>query len=415
MAGLVVENLAKRFYRPEDRTLSLKDYVLHGGRRPRREAWVLRDISFEVRPGEMVGIVGSNGSGKSTLLKIVAGILGPTRGRVMADGRMVALLELGAGFHPEYTGKENVFLNAGLLGMSRRRVQGLYEEIVEYSGLRDYMSMPVKHYSSGMFMRLAFAVAVNVDPDILVLDEVLSVGDAGFQTKCFERIRQIKRADKAILLVSHDLGAVQELCDRVVWLDQGVVREAGPAHDVVPSYAVTSLGAEGRTTEKQAAEGRRYGTFEIEVAKVELLDGNGEPVDALWPGQQAVLRVRYQVHEGVEAPIFGIIMYTDEENPQLTYDTNTMWRGIDTGVLAPGCDVEVEYRFCCTLPAGRHYVTVAAAHTNAREFYDWIDRGITFEVRRDRSWKGTSNIGCEIRVDTAVSLRGDRRVEVGTS
>ncbi len=413
MAGLVVENVAKRFYRPEDRTLALKDYVLQLGRRPRRESWVLRDVSFEVRPGEMVGIVGSNGSGKSTLLKVVAGILGPTRGRVKADGRMVALLELGAGFHPEYTGKENVFLNAGLLGMSRRRVQGLYADIVAFAGLADYMSMPVKHYSSGMFMRLAFAVAVHVDPDILVLDEVLSVGDAGFQTKCFERIRQIKHAKKAILLVSHDLGAVQELCDRVVWLDQGVVRESGPAHDVVPSYAVSSLGAEGRTTEKQAVEGRRYGTFEIEVSKVELLDGKGEEVDALWAGQDAILRVRYQVHERVEAPIFGIIMHTDEETPQLTYDTNTMWRGIDTGVLEPGYDVEVEYRFRCTLPAGRHYVTVAAAHTNAREFYDWIDRGITFEVRRDRTWKGTANVGCEIRVDTAVAMRGDRRVEVG--
>lgn len=415
MAGLVVEDVAKRFYRPEDRSLSLKDYVLQGGRRPRREVWVLRNISFQVRPGEMVGIVGSNGSGKSTLLKIVAGILGPTRGRVRADGRMVALLELGAGFHPEYTGKENVFLNAGLLGMTRRRVQGLYDEIVEYSGLRDYMAMPVKHYSSGMFMRLAFAVAVHVDPDILVLDEVLSVGDAGFQTKCFERIREIKRGQKAILLVSHDLGAVQELCDRVVWLDQGVVREIGPAHDVVPSYAVTSIGAEGRTTEKSAPEGRRYGTFELEVAKVDLLNGKGEPVEALWSGEDAILRVRYQVHERVEAPIFGIIMYTDEENPQLTYDTNTMWRGIDMGVLEPGYDVEVEYRFRCTLPAGRHYVTVAAAHTNAREFYDWIDRGIAFEVRRDRGWKGTSNIGCEISVDTTVAMRGDRRVEVQTS
>jgi ABC-type polysaccharide/polyol phosphate transport system ATPase subunit len=198
--------------------------------------WALKDVSFEVGKGEMVGLVGDNGSGKSTILKLLTGISKPTHGEIKLNGRISALLELGAGFHPDFTGRENVFLNASILGLRRKEIEVRFDDIVNFAELGEFIDNPVKTYSSGMYMRLAFAIAVNVDPDILVIDEVLAVGDAPFQRKCFEQIKRFRKEGKTILLVTHDLSAVRDLCDRAIWLQKGKLMADGPPEKVIELY-----------------------------------------------------------------------------------------------------------------------------------------------------------------------------------
>lgn len=196
----------------------------------------LKDVSFEVKPGEMVGLIGDNGSGKSTILKLITGISKPTKGKIEVQGRISALLELGAGFHPDFTGRENVFLNASILGLRRREIEARFDDIVEFAELRDFIDSPVKTYSSGMYMRLAFAIAVNVNPDILVIDEVLAVGDGPFQQKCFDQINRFRREGKTILFVTHDLATVRDLCDRAIWLQKGQIMADGLPEQVIELY-----------------------------------------------------------------------------------------------------------------------------------------------------------------------------------
>ncbi|MEB3327838.1 MAG: polysaccharide ABC transporter ATP-binding protein [Candidatus Sericytochromatia bacterium] len=240
MAAIAVEGVWKAFARPAAAPRTLKEWLLAAprGRSPAPEpGWVLQDVDLAVPAGAAVGLVGDNGSGKSTLLKLLAGILGPTRGRLAVQGRVSALLELGAGFHPDFTGRENVFLNGALLGLSRREVAARLEAIVAFAELEDAIDAPVKTYSSGMYMRLAFAVATHVDPEVLLVDEVLAVGDARFQRKCLARLRRFREAGVTVLLVSHDASAVRALCDRAVWLAGGRVQADGEAATVLERYA----------------------------------------------------------------------------------------------------------------------------------------------------------------------------------
>ena len=198
--------------------------------------WALRDFCLEVKKGTTLGLVGGNGSGKSTLLKTLAKIYWPDEGDIEYFGRMSALLEVGSGFHPELTGRENIFLNGSILGMKRKEIEKRYEQIVEFSGVREFIDQPVKNYSSGMYVRLGFSVAIHVEPDILVVDEVLAVGDAAFQAQCFERFRELKRQGTTIILVSHDMEAVNGLCDQVAWIKKGKLKQLGPAHKVTYAY-----------------------------------------------------------------------------------------------------------------------------------------------------------------------------------
>ncbi len=221
------------YQRPIDR---LKQFLWRGRRQYYRELWALRDINFAVKPGEVVGIVGRNGSGKSTLLQLVCGTLTPTSGEVKVNGRVAALLELGAGFNPEFTGRENVLMGAAVMGLNQSRIAARLEEIIDFSGVREFIDQPIKTYSSGMYVRLAFSVAINVDPDILVIDEALSVGDGAFARKSFNRIMQMRDADKTILFCSHSLFQVESLCTRAIWINQGKIMMDGEAAQVVAAY-----------------------------------------------------------------------------------------------------------------------------------------------------------------------------------
>lgn len=231
-----VDHLGKKFRIYTERNQSLKSALMRGRVSKYDQFWALRNLSLEVAKGTTLGLVGGNGSGKSTLLKTLAKIYWPDEGDIEYFGRMSALLEVGSGFHPELTGRENIYLNGSILGMKRKEIEQRYEQIVEFSGVREFIDQPVKNYSSGMYVRLGFSVAIHVEPDILVVDEVLAVGDAAFQAQCFERFRELKRQGTTIILVSHDMDAVNSLCDQVAWIKKGKLQKLGPAKAVTKAY-----------------------------------------------------------------------------------------------------------------------------------------------------------------------------------
>jgi ABC-type polysaccharide/polyol phosphate transport system ATPase subunit len=231
-----VENVSKRFRLYHERNQSLKSAIMRGRVSVHQDFWALKDISFEVPVGSTFGLIGSNGSGKSTLLKCLAKIYYPEKGRISAVGRTAALLEVGSGFHQELSGRENVFLNGSILGMSRKEITRKFDEIVEFSGVEEFIDQPVKNYSTGMYVRLGFSIAINVNPDVLVVDEVLAVGDAEFQEKCRQKFADFSAAGKTVILVSHSMGLVSEMCDQAAWLSHGDLLAVGPADDTIKAY-----------------------------------------------------------------------------------------------------------------------------------------------------------------------------------
>jgi lipopolysaccharide transport system ATP-binding protein len=231
-----VDHVSKKFRLYHERNQTLKSAVMRGRTSRHEEFWALKDVTFDVEAGQTYGIIGSNGSGKSTLLKCLAKIYWPTSGTITYNGRMASLLEVGSGFHFELSGRENIYLNGSILGMRKKEITEKFDSIVEFSGVERFIDQPVKNYSSGMYVRLGFSVAIHVDPDILVVDEVLSVGDEEFQHKSFDKFLDLKRAGKTIILVSHGLDVVADICDRVSWIEKGVLQMSGPAPDVVAAY-----------------------------------------------------------------------------------------------------------------------------------------------------------------------------------
>lgn len=244
--AVVVHDVSKRFRLYHERNQSLKSAILRGRRNVSEDFWAVRDVSFEVAEGETFGLIGRNGSGKSTLLKMLAKILYPDGGHITARGRVASLLEVGSGFHPELSGRENVFLNGSILGLSRKEVSTRFDEIVDFSGVRDFIDQPVKNYSSGMYVRLGFAVAINIRPDVLIVDEVLAVGDAEFKAKSKEKFKELTSEGRTVILVSHSLGQIASMCHRAAWMDKGRLREIGPAAAVTRAYE-TSIDADKKT------------------------------------------------------------------------------------------------------------------------------------------------------------------------
>lgn len=235
-AAVVVDDVSKKFRLYKEKNDSLKTALMRGRRSVHEDFWALNDVSFEVPEGSTFGLVGRNGSGKSTLLKCLAKILYPNSGSITSRGKVASLLEVGSGFHPELSGRENVYLNGSILGMSRKDVAKKFDEIVDFSGVRKFIDQPVKNYSSGMYVRLGFSVAINVDPDVLVVDEILAVGDAAFQAKCKEKFAEFRKAGKTVILVTHSMGNIRDMCDHAAWLDNGSLVQVGDAQSVIKAY-----------------------------------------------------------------------------------------------------------------------------------------------------------------------------------
>lgn len=314
--AISVKNLSKCYQlyaQPIDR---LKQFLWRGRRQYFREFWALRDVSFEVAKGEVLGIIGRNGAGKSTLLQLLCGTLNPTDGSVNVQGRIAALLELGSGFNPEFSGRENVYLSASILGLSQQEIDERFEAIVDFSGIRDFIDQPVKTYSSGMYVRLAFSVATSVDPDILVVDEALSVGDGEFARKSFDRIRAMKEAGKTILFCSHSLYQVEAFCDRVLWLDHGNVRLCGEPQSVVQNYSIFLAGDVQTSTTVQSVESEELTPPQTTPAPqgharfshVEVsLDGLAGRVLHGRPGEnQLSIRLQFESDPQLPAPTVGV-------------------------------------------------------------------------------------------------------------
>ncbi|MFA5565878.1 MAG: ABC transporter ATP-binding protein [Acidimicrobiia bacterium] len=383
MAGkrvIEVENVSKSFKLYAAKPTSLKERVIGLGRTPYEEFHALTDISLHLEEGETLGLVGHNGSGKSTLLKCITGTLRPTSGTIRTRGRVVALLELGAGFHPDLTGRENVYLNGSILGLSTREIDNVFDDIVEFSELAPFIDNQVKHYSSGMYARLGFAVAVNVDPDILLVDEVLSVGDEAFQRKCLDRIKLFQREGRSIMLVSHAADLVRQICDRAAVLDQGQMITIGDTSSAVRTYRET-LAARG--IELAAANFREL-THDIRISHVKM-DKPDPGRDWLKPGEPLTIRVGYETTEAVEEPVFAMEIHDREGNRLLGVNTEIL--GLDLGTLAGSGEVSFNFGYVPLLD-GVFAVSIGIHSVGSLVEYDHRDQLDHFSVASQSETQG---------------------------
>jgi ABC-2 type transport system ATP-binding protein len=359
-----VHDVSKRFVLRKDKSLKERLVNARRGKAHAEDFWALRDVNLEIEEGATVGLIGPNGSGKSTLLKTIGGIIEPTTGWVGRRGRLAALLELGAGFHPDLTGRENVYLNASILGLSRQQTDRHFQDIVEFSGIERFIDTQVKFYSSGMYVRLAFSVAVHADPDLLLVDEVLAVGDEAFQRKCLDRIKTFQGEGRTIVLVSHALDQVRDICDRAVLLEAGRVQLDG-----TPVDALRMLRADFEAEREQvdtAAEDAA-GPRPVSVADVRVLGGDGLPAETFSPGDQVRIRVT-AVATGGAVEDWAVGIGLENHTGQAVYGTNTVMAGVDLGVLEGSRTVEFTL-LDIPLPDGQYLITAAVHPRHGAEYH----------------------------------------------
>ncbi|MEA3346196.1 MAG: ABC transporter ATP-binding protein [Chloroflexota bacterium] len=401
-------NVSKRFTLHHDRPRSLRDtffQLLHGQiNQPAETLWALRDVSFTVEEGTTLGIIGPNGSGKSTALKLAGGILEPTEGNIRTQGRASALIELGAGFHPDLTGRENIYLNGAILGLSREEIKRRLDDIVAFSELEDFIDIPVKRYSSGMYMRLGFSIAAHTDPQILLVDEVLAVGDASFQHKCLDRIASLRRSGVTILLVSHALGTIQSLCDQAIWLDQGQLRAQGYPTDVVMAYLNSIAQKEEKEETPQPLSeierDWRWGTGKVQVTQVEFCDGSGTPRSVFVNGAPMEIRLHYRAEERIEDPNFGLAIY--HQNGAHICGPNTNFGGLYIPFVEG--EGQVVYHIpSLNLLEGKYLLSIAVVNGEDTETYDYHDRAYSFRVYPGESQEryGLITLNGNWRIETA--------------
>ena len=304
--AISVAGVSKRFRIYKNRNQSLKGAFLQRSRAQFEEFWALDDVSFDIPQGKTFGLLGHNGSGKSTLLKCIAKILTPDKGTISSTGRMAAMLEVGSGFHPELSGRENIYLNGAILGMSKKEIDSKLDAIIDFSGVERFIDQPVKNYSSGMYVRLGFSVSIHVEPDILLVDEVLAVGDMEFQNKCMDKFAQLKDQGRTVV-VSHGLEQMRTFCDQAAWLDHGTLVDVGNAAEVIDTYSDVAHHA----VEVEGG-GTRFGSGEAMIEKIELLGPSGEPTSLVTTEDAVSLRLHYRAKERITAPVFGVSIDTRE-------------------------------------------------------------------------------------------------------
>lgn len=408
---LRVESVSKQF-RIYDRAADrLKEMVTLGRWKTHREFWALRDVSFEVERGTTFGIVGPNGCGKSTLLQIIAGTLQPTLGSVWHSGRMSALLELGAGFNPEFTGVENVFMSTSLLGFSKAETAAMLPSIESFAEIGDFIRQPVKTYSTGMYVRLAFAAAISVMPQILLVDEALAVGDAVFQHRCMRRIRELQEHGTTILLVSHDPNAIRALCSRALLLHNGTMEALDKPNEVLNRYQKLIMARETayeesrpktETADLNDDEDRvppnlsftyRHGDGTAEITAVELLDTLHQRVEFVETGADVMVRIRVRFHQAAEAPVCGFLIRN--RHGIHIYGTNTELQQENIGPTKRGENIEVSFAFNCWLAPGSYSLTLAVHSVDGISF-DWLDGAIVFNVISTTAMEGVTNLNASV-------------------
>ena len=397
-----VQGVGKRFLRHTDRRNSLKERIVRGKARNAEDFWAVRDVTVQIPKGAVYGLIGHNGSGKSTLLKMIGGIYRPTTGSISTDGRVAALIELGAGFHPDMTGRENIALNGSILGLPRKEIAAVTEEIIEFSGLGDFINDPVKHYSSGMYVRLGFSVAVHMKPDVLLVDEVLAVGDEEFQRKCFDHLYSLRRAGKTIIVVSHGLGQLEGLCDEVAWLERGQIQQVGPAVDTIAAYLRKVNAEEAARNPMVSAvretEGVHAGGEGLKVTTAEVVDVEGRPIGHAETGTTFQIRLGLACPEPVLGPNVRVALQHDS-GTLVAMPNNHRW-GVDFGTIEGDHVVNMGIVGNPLLP-GRYRVHIDVFdHTGSRLLDSWND-AVEFAVRSPRGeiGQGLVELPVEITLD----------------
>ena len=401
-----VQGLSKTFRVPSEQVHTLKERVLHPLRAHRDERFeALRDVSFEVERGEFFGIVGRNGSGKSTLLKCLAGIYRADGGQAWIDGRLSAFIELGVGFNMDLAARDNIRINAVMLGLSGREARRREEEIIAFAGLEQFQDLKIKNYSSGMLVRLGFAIMAHVDADVLLIDEVLAVGDAAFQQKCYDQFNRIRDEGRTVLFVTHDMGAVERYCDRAMLLERGEVVAMGESHRVGQEYLKVNFadlqvasepepeepaeadapGAEAADEEEPAGDPLRSTDGRAEIVRAWFEDGDGNESGALPHGERCAFAAVVRFHDEVEHPLFGVVLQNDRD--QTVFAASTAWTEERSGVFGPGDEVTYRVRFENVFSGGRYYATPAVARRG--QGIAWIDRRERFATTLVTSTRST--------------------------
>ncbi len=414
--AIEVKNVKKKFRVYFDKGNQLKERLLFRSRNRYEDRWVLNGISFNVKKGEAVGLIGHNGCGKSTTLKLLTRIMYPTEGSIELSGRVSSLIELGAGFHPDMSGRENIYTNASIFGLSKKEIDERMDDIVEFSEMEQFLDNPVRTYSSGMYMRLAFSVAINVNADILLIDEILAVGDINFQAKCFNKLKEIKAQGTTIVIVSHSLGQIEQICDRTIWLDGGKIKADGKPRDVHPEYMdfmgqkrqVIAEKENARKEEKSGKkagertddesdsaqeEKKRWGNGHARINQVRMLDANGKSQSAFATGSAITIEMDYSVKEKVEDAVFGIGIFN--QNGQQVYGTNTRIDQMDEFALEKDGTMRVALDSVNLLPG--IYLLDIAIESQVGIPVDYFREAYTFEmysqvgdvgiVRLDHQWE----------------------------
>ena len=413
-----VSKMYKLYDKPSDR---LKESLGLTRKKKYHEHWALNDVSFEVKKGETVGIIGTNGSGKSTILKIITGVLNPTAGEVLIDGRISALLELGAGFNMEYTGIENVYLNGMMIGFSREEIDQRLDDILKFADIGDFVNQPCKTYSSGMFVRLAFAVAINIDPEILIVDEALSVGDVFFQAKCYKKFEEFKEQGKTIIFVSHDLSSISKYCDRVVLLNKGDKMSEGAPKEMINLYKRVLLnqtvsGQDGKVLQENEEQGStetklwkshykinpgvdEYGTGEAEIVDFAIIDENGSYTNCIEKGTSFAIKSKVLFNQEIQNPIFTLT-FKNIQGTAVT-GTNTMYEKVDVGTVHPGEVYVATFEQNMDMQGGEYLLSISCtgyADGNFKAYHRLYDVcGIT--VVSDKNTVGFYDMNSQVSVE----------------
>ncbi|HEX2575008.1 MAG TPA: ABC transporter ATP-binding protein [Aquihabitans sp.] len=407
--AIEVDHVSKEFRLQKDRAHSLKELITRRDRNAGTDRFkALTDVSLEIPEGAMYALVGHNGSGKSTLLRCIASIYRPTSGSVRVDGRISTLLELGAGFHPDLTGRENVYMNATILGMGRKQIDRVYDDIVAFAGVEEFIDSPVKIYSSGMFVRLGFSVAVHVDPEILIIDEVIAVGDAEFQRKCFDHLYGLRKRGVTIVVVTHGIGTVETMCDGAAWLDHGVLQMTGTGPEVAAAYmervnaaeraereaAEAAAAAEAATSATPLTSGVAAAQLEdVRIDRVELLGSDGTPTSFAVHREPLTVRIWYRAVRPVPQPVVGVALYSSTQ-VHVT-GTNTKIDGVDTGTLDGDGHIDLSFDELPLTP-GDYELTVAIDDRYEQHNFD----------RREREYHLTVRAGGRQAPEGLMDLRG---------
>lgn len=385
-AAIRFERVSKKFILHHQRSRSLQELMMNLVRgqedSQQEEFWSLNQVNLEIAPGETVGLIGPNGAGKSTIMKLIARIIRPTSGRIEINGQVGALLELGSGFHPDMTGRENIYLNGSILGMSQAQIRRKLDEIITFAELERFIDLPVRNYSSGMYVRLGFSVAVHTEPNILLIDEVLAVGDAAFQRKCLDKIDQLRREGVTILFVSHSLDSVQQICKRAVWVDLGRIIADGSADSIVKQYVWHTY--EANPVAAIDPQERRWGNGKVKIERVRLLNGNGLEQSTFKTNEPLTIQIHYRAPQPVEQPVFGLAIHRSDGS-HLT-GPNTQYNNYEIPLIdGPGI---IEYQVSrLPLLEGTYYISVVACSQSLSmaEVFDFHDQLYPFRVYHGQS------------------------------